>query len=219
MQIETFIMCGRFNIIDDPLAKITSALLDIDFKTQSNTNVCPSELINAVTKRNGNYIQLDANWGIKPSWSKKLLINAQAETVSQKKSFKDAFHLSRCIIPFSGWYEWQSIPHSSSDNAAELWKTKSSTKKQKYLLDREQTPLFMAAIYYEQTDNTELLQNSEFELVTLTTKATKECENIHNRMPLLIEQGAVKQWLSDDIGTVHAILKCVAKGLNYVKVA
>jgi putative SOS response-associated peptidase YedK len=185
-------MCGRFNIVDDPLSKITSEILGIEFSTKSNSNACPSETIQTVCLGNDSaqLTQQPAQWGIKPSWAKKLLINAQSETVHNKKTFKHAFQQHRCIIPFSGWYEW---------------KTQASGNKQKYLFEQSGLPLFMAGILFDLPVTQELPLFADHELavkpacqqqlVTLTTSATKQCEPIHHRMPLLIEQECLDSWL------------------------
>ncbi|MDF0536027.1 SOS response-associated peptidase family protein [Shewanella sp. A32] len=51
--------------------------------------------------------QIDSVWGIKPEWSKQLLINAKAETVREKKTFASAFKHHRVLVPCSGGYEWR----------------------------------------------------------------------------------------------------------------
>jgi putative SOS response-associated peptidase YedK len=186
-------MCGRFNIVDDPLTKITSEILGINFSATSNSNVCPSETVQTVTSDQGQpgLIQLPAQWGIKPDWAKKLLINAQSETVQTKKTFKHAFVNNRCIIPFSGWYEW---------------KTQQSGKKQKYLFEQPGRALFMAGILFDSpvaeelplftTQTLEIKQQTAHQLVTLTNAATEQCMPVHHRMPLLIEQQSLKTWLN-----------------------
>lgn len=185
-------MCGRFNIVDDPLTKITSEILGINFSTVSNSNVCPSETIQTVYSSHDKtaLIQVPAQWGIKPDWANKLLINAQAETVQSKKTFKRAFASNRCIIPFSGWYEW---------------KTQDIGKKQKYLFEQPNHPLFMAGILYDApaAEELPLFCNQQLEpklacqhqLVTLTVAATEQCMPIHHRMPLLIGQESLETWL------------------------
>ncbi len=181
-------MCGRFNIIDDPLTKLTGELLGIEFTTSANSNVCPSETIATVGQINNNLEQINANWGIKPSWAKKLLINAQAETVADKKTFKQAFANLRCVVPFSGWYEW---------------KTQQDGRKQKYLFESPKTPLFMAGILFENGEKIGIVDQNgrvstppdKFQLVTLTTQANVQCLPIHHRMPLLIPPSSVKTWL------------------------
>lgn len=46
-------------------------------------------------------------WGFAPTYMKQLMINARSETISEKKLFKEAFFRRRCLIPASGYYEWE----------------------------------------------------------------------------------------------------------------
>ncbi len=116
---------------------------------------------------------------MQPSWAKKPLINAQYETVSEKKTFKKAYAEHRCIVPCCGWYEW---------------KDEGAARKQKYLFQyKVDYPLFMAGIYYE---------SDIPELVTLTTSANEQCAKYHPRMPLLIESNLIQQWLKAPISLV-----------------
>jgi len=193
-------MCGRFNIIDDPLTKLVSEVLGIKFSTQSNSNVCPSERIATIAlsdnqnncETNNSIAQVSATWGIKPDWAKKLLINAQAETVATKKTFRDAFSNARCVIPMSGWYEWK------SDDTG---------KKQKFLFAQGNKPLYMAGILFEKPvedthpglleglANVQTPEARDYHLVTLTTNANQQCSAIHHRMPLFIPAESVKPWI------------------------
>ena len=98
-------MCGRMNI-DTKLCPIISEIFGINFTTPNNDNLSPGQTVSTVIQNNGNFQQLNADWGIQPSWSKRLLINAQSETVITKPTFSDAIKAHRCLIPCSGWYEW-----------------------------------------------------------------------------------------------------------------
>lgn len=69
-------MCGRLNIIDHPLSKIVSDTIGINFNSQSNSNLCPSESVSAIIQSNEKLSQVIMQWGIQPSLSKRLLINA-----------------------------------------------------------------------------------------------------------------------------------------------
>jgi putative SOS response-associated peptidase YedK len=186
-------MCGRINVYGEPLSKAVSSALNIDFQTITNNDLCPTQTASTVTFNNGMH-QLDTTWGIKPSWSKKLLINAQSETVAVKQTFKRAFANNRCVVPCSGWYEWSSVAGES---------------KQKYLFDNtDGSPLYMAGIYYPQAE-------APPELVTLTTKPTKQCAQYHHRMPMLIPEDAVEDWLRLPVEKLCGLL---IGGVDTVKV-
>ena len=166
-------MCGRINVYGEPLSKAVSSVLQIDFQASTNNDLRPTQTVSTVAFNNG-LQQLDTTWGIKPSWSKKLLINAQSETVAVKPTFKRAFAKHRCVVPCSGWYEWSSVAGKG---------------KQKYLFDTvDGSPLYMTGIYYP-------ILEAPPELVTLTTKPTEQFAQYHHRMPLMIPEKRVEDWL------------------------
>jgi len=140
--------------------------------------------------------QLNTTWGIKPTWSKKLLINAQSESVATKPTFKHAFANNRCVVPCSGWYEWSSM---------------AGTAKHKYLFGNENgAPLYMAGIYYPRLE-------APPELVTLTAEATEICAQYHRRMPFLISENAVEDWLSSPVPNLGALLVAGREPVRVVK--
>ncbi|MEZ9233363.1 SOS response-associated peptidase [Vibrio amylolyticus] len=164
-------MCGRMNIIDDPLTQVVSDLLGIAFTARSNSDLRPTDPVSTVAHCNGGYKQLELNWGIKPSWSKTLIMNAQSETVASKPTFRAGFEHSRVIVPCSGWYEWR----------------EEKGKKQKYLFHSiDGSPLYMAAVALE----------SNTKVVTLTTKPNEQCMPYHHRMPFLVPPFAIEAWLT-----------------------
>ncbi len=177
-------MCGRLNIVDDPLAQLVSDFLGIDFKTTTNTNLCPSETLATIIRPTNGFEQINANWGIQPNWSKQLLINAQAETAHEKPSFKDAIVHSRCLVPVSGWYEWKT----------------EGKKKIKYGFSHKRNePFYMGGILYD-------IQAPK--LVTLTRSPTPQCADIHNRMPVLIDQDKISYWFNaspNQLSTLYTV--------------
>ncbi|MFT6247714.1 MAG: putative SOS response-associated peptidase YedK [Cognaticolwellia sp.] len=169
-------MCGRLNIINHSLCKIVSDTVGFNFYSDSNDNLCPSETIATIVQSNQHLSQVNMRWGIQPSWSKRLLINAQSETVATKPTFSQAFAANRCLIPISGWYEWR----------------KEGAKKQKYYFSHGQAlPLYMAGISYYGN-------NTQPQVVTLTTKPNPLCEQFHHRMPVLVLPEHINAWLAPE---------------------
>ncbi len=165
-------MCGRLNITDDPLALLVSEMLGIDFKPVENTDLCPSQEVATIVRPPQGFTQVNANWGIQPNWSNKLLINAQSETAHEKSTFKAAFSHSRCLIPCSGWYEWKT----------------QNNQKVKYLFSHtDNTPFYMGGILFDQQDP---------KLVTLTTAPNEACAEIHHRMPVIIKPTDIDYWFN-----------------------
>ncbi len=170
-------MCGRMNF-DNKHTKIISEFFGCDFSAASNNNLSPGQTVativsgdlntdsSSVSSDESPFQQLDATWGIQPSWSKRLLINAQSETVLSKGTFKEAIETHRCLIPCSGWYEWRT----------------EQGKKQKYLFSHvNDEPMLMAGIWYFNFS-----ENQPQQLVTLTTSPNSKCAEYHQRMPVIV---------------------------------
>ena len=78
--------------IDTKLCSVISDVFSINFTTPTNDNLSPSQTVSTIINNGGRTQQLNAEWGLKPNWSKRLLINAQSETVLTKPKFKDAIN-------------------------------------------------------------------------------------------------------------------------------
>ncbi len=174
-------MCGRLNVINEPLCRIVSEQLGINFITDTNRDLRPTQIVSTVGTLRGELQQLDLPWGIQPEWANKLIINAKAETVAVKATFANAFEFNRVIVPCSGWYEWR----------------EENDRKVKYLFTLgESEALFMAGIAL----------NDGKDLVTLTTEPNKQCSVFHHRMPLLIPNEDVMDWISGEGKRIYELL-------------
>ena len=106
-------MCGRFALTlpTDAMAQIFDAAQDARLMPVPRYNICPTQKITTVTScENGRHL-VPMRWGFLPHWyavarDGPLLINARAETISQKPAFREACRERRCLIPASGYYEW-----------------------------------------------------------------------------------------------------------------
>lgn len=182
-------MCGRLNVISDPLCQHVNQYLGMSFSTGSNNDLCPSQRIAAIIPDQAGYRQLDSSWGVVPTWSKKLIINAQCETAAQKKTFQQAFTHHRCLVPCSAWYEWR------TENG----------KKQKYSFSHvDNAPLYMAAIYYPENDA---------KLVTLTTSPNQKCLAYHSRMPMFILPENISYWFNSPVEQLSPLYLPLAEDL------
>jgi putative SOS response-associated peptidase YedK len=176
-------MCGRL-FINDMLGQRVSNRLGLDFPVQQNLDLRPTETVATLVMHNDTLYQQAATWGIQPAWSKTLLINAQAETVAEKKTFASAFVHNRCLVPCSGWFEWRD---------------EGGARKQKYLFSHEDDePVYMAGMLYPSDNATQL--------VTLTTAPTEACRPFHHRMPLLIEARDIHYWFQSQTNQLENLL-------------
>ena len=113
-------MCGRFTT-KMTWAEIV-ALYRLTMKAPPHNmppryNVCPTDPVDVVRERDGERELVQMRWGLVPRWWSKSLkdvtmatFNARAETVETRPFFRDAFKRNRCLIPMSGYYEWQDTP-------------------------------------------------------------------------------------------------------------
>ena len=173
-------MCGRFALGVELSGQVRDQL-GVPFEAAQSDDIRPTQTVACLASDGERLYQLNTHWGIKPAWAKRLIINAQAETVASKKTFARAFAERRCLVPCSGWYEWRDEggPH----------------KEKYYFTHRDSEPLYMAGIWYpaRETEPTPAL-------VILTTQPGELCAQYHNRMPQLILPGEVKFWLGSAQG-------------------
>ena len=109
-------MCGRYALTKTELLEEFFEFSFTGNQILPRFNVAPTTQIPVIRLReDGQRELIDVRWGLVPSWSRPgdqlpLLINARAETLSSKPAFRDAFQRRRCIVPASGYYEWQKLP-------------------------------------------------------------------------------------------------------------
>ena len=109
-------MCGRYNLITDAQAlvdffEVDQSLVDVS-AIQPRYNIAPSQNV-PIIKKAGIHRELAlARWGLVPHWSKEekpkySTINARAETLAEKPTYREPFRKRRCLIPATGFYEWK----------------------------------------------------------------------------------------------------------------
>jgi putative SOS response-associated peptidase YedK len=138
-------MCGRFTNRLTWREIVALYQLTVPANPERNLparyNICPTQTIDTVIERDGKRNLVPMRWGLVPPWWKKTAkeapstFNARAETVAEKPMFRSAFKRNRCLIPASGYYEWQSTP----------------TGKQPYTA-RDGSPLTIAGLWDEWKD-------------------------------------------------------------------
>lgn len=181
-------MCGRFTItIDEEMLLNTFELMNIPFAYERSYNVAPSHMIPAIIADRGTNRIGQLKWGLVPSWAKdpaigNKLINARAETLLDKPSFKQLVHRKRCIIPADGFYEW---------------KTGADSRKVPMRIRVNDQPLFaMAGLY----DTWTAPDGSKLHTCTIiTTEANEFVQPIHHRMPVILPQEHLALWLDRSV--------------------
>ena len=134
------------------------------------------------------------HWGIVPHWAKpgqfeRPLINARAETIHDKASFRKLIARTRVIVPVNGFYEWR--------------RTKDS-KATFYFKSADQDALALAGIY-------QIDRDGEMHCCLITSDANDVMRPVHDRMPVLIPRAAMQDWLrSEDSHVIDALMKPAA---------
>ncbi|QEM67048.1 SOS response-associated peptidase [Geobacter sp. FeAm09] len=176
-------MCGRFTSILSPetLAAIFHVTAPADLEPRYN--IAPTQAVNVVRRTGDGRNRLDEmTWGLIPSWSRgrdlgRHMINARCETVHEKPAFRHAIRHQRCIVPASGFYEWQQAEGG---------------KQPYYIHPVDDSPMGFAGIWEQwRTPEGDMLQS----VCILTTSANTSMEAIHDRMPVILAPDGYSFWL------------------------
>ncbi len=155
-------------------------------------------------------------WGLVPSWAKDLaigsrLINARAETVSEKPAFRRAFARRRCLLPADGYYEWQQ-PGAAVTAQSPARGGKSAAKQPFYISRADGRPLAFAGLYELWRDRERPADDPGawvWSAAIITTSAPDEIGRIHDRMPMIIDPGSWADWLDpagEDLADLRSLL-------------
>ena len=192
---ENLNMCGRFVLISD-LSVIAEDfdIQEISASFSPSRNVSPGQQIPAVIRRDNKNILATFLWGLIPSWAKDpsigaRLINARAETVNEKSSFKNAFRQRRCLIVADGFYEW---------------KNEGKKKIPYYFYLKSGKPFGFAGLY----ESWLAPEKKTVETCTIiTTQANSLIQPIHGRMPVIIPGNQEEIWLKNEVLDTSSLLE------------
>jgi len=125
-----------------------------------------------------------ARWGLVPTWAKDAsmgakLFNARSETVAEKPSFRAAFGHRRCLVPASGYYEWQA---------------REGGKQPYFIYPQDESPLAFAGLWETRKDG----EVRTFTFSILTTAARGELAAIHDRQPVMLAAQVRDAWMDPD---------------------
>jgi putative SOS response-associated peptidase YedK len=181
-------MCGRFTLTADP-ADLQEAFFWVNFGNAEITprfNIAPTQGIAVVANDGKNNLDF-FTWGLVPFWAKdpsigSRMINARAETLSEKPSFRNAYKHRRCLILADGFYEWQPAPDKKS-------------KTPLFIRLKDAQPFAFAGIWEEwnSTDGSQI-----FSTAIITTEPNELMKPIHNRMPVILPPEVYSTWLKPE---------------------
>ena len=176
-------MCGRFTLRASPVdISHLFALAEVP-PMEPRYNIAPTQQVLAVgANSTGDRHTATLRWGLVPpwAWDEKIgyrLINARSETAADKPAFRHAFRKRRCLIPTSGFYEWQ--------------KTGGKTKQPYYICREDGLPFAFAGLWEEWTKGEKPIDSCAM----LTTVANELMAPIHDRMPVILDAKDFDRWL------------------------
>lgn len=189
-------MCGRFTItlpIDELMLHYLIQESAI-FNYMPRYNAAPMQFIPAIIQgKTGNRLG-ELRWGLVPSWAKddkigSKMINARAETLTEKPSFARLLASRRCIIPADGFYEWQQ---------------REGIKQPYRIVLQDGGPFSLAGLYdiWADADGNKLAT-----CTIITTEPNALMAEIHNRMPVILQREDEAEWLARDHADVPALLR------------
>lgn len=183
-------MCGRFAFYSP--SEATAALFGVDgaLAVEPRYNIAPTQFVAAIRDNEQQQRELVMlRWGLVPFWAKdpaigNRMINARAETVAEKPSYRAAFKHRRCVVLADGFYEWHrdgdvKIPHFISLASGE--------------------PFALAGLWetWKDKDSGETLQTTTL----ITTAANDFMQPLHHRMPVILQTESANEWLSASINS------------------
>ena len=178
-------MCGRYSFVAP--APAIEQRFDAKFTepTPPNYNAAPSQRLPVITNAAPGQIQLLC-WGLVPAWSRDPTggpkpINARAETLAEKPSFRMLLARRRCLVLADGFYEWQATPTGKVPHR---------------ILLRDEQPFAFAGLWDEWLDHATGVLHPTFTIIT--TEPNELMASIHNRMPVILpDRAAEAAWLDD----------------------
>lgn len=174
-------MCGRFAQFT-PLSELMEEF-EIDQNLSDaapSYNISPGQEISVIVIDNGKKI-VKMKWGLIPSWSKDMIgaykmINARAETITEKPSFRTSFKKRRCLILADGFYEWR---------------TDGKEKIPVYVRLKNGEPFALAGVYdFWKSPQGKIIGSCAI----ITTEANDVFRSVHNRMPVSIRKKDRELW-------------------------
>lgn len=204
-------MCGRFT------QKSERKTISIEFYVQEfisdvflSYNVAPGQEAGVIL-RDGETRYDRFKWGLVPIWSKTpqagRMINARAETVAEKPSFRNGFKKKRCLVPADGFYEW---------------KKTGAVKIPYYIYGASGRPLGMAGLWESWRPKGEEEAQPLLTFTIITTAANARMAELHDRMPVILKPEDRDTWLdsrSDPDDLLELLTPCPPDSIDFHRVS
>jgi len=167
-------MCGRYTLFTDQELREIDEIIDqvsreSQFSKMKTGEIFPTDVVPVLVPDKNKPVAHLYTWGFPSFRGKGVIINARSETVHEKRLFRASIEARRCVIPSTGFYEWDS-------------------EKKKFLFNMPESPLLYMCGIYNQFEG-------ENRFVILTTSSNKSVLDVHERMPLVLPKDKIEDWL------------------------
>ncbi len=190
-------MCGRYTLKHDIQAIAQEFHVAPSLQTVPRYNIAPTQEVISVLQNGEAHLEL-LRWGLIPSWAKEesigsKMINARAETLAEKPSFKRLLHSKRCLVVADGFYEWKQEGRGP--------------KTPMYITLKDDELFAFAGLWDAWKDaDGQVIRTCTI----ITTEPNELMASIHTRMPAILSRDAREIWLDTAIRDEHALLPLLA---------
>jgi putative SOS response-associated peptidase YedK len=178
-------MCGRYSLEARSSEIVEAFGLAEAISVEARYNIAPTQSVPIVRidpETSDRRLQV-VRWGLRPAWARspKPIINARSETIAEKPSFRSAFKQRRCLVPATGFFEWQKL----------------GSAKQPFCIRLHAGGVFAFAGIWDRFRDEE--GNPAEAFAILTCAPNKTMEPIHDRMPVILDAAAHALWLDPQV--------------------
>lgn len=189
-------MCGRFSIFDE--IEVLEKQFEFEMLGEyiPRYNISPGqEILTVHSNENGDRMGRQLRWGLIPSWAKDekigyKMINARAETLHEKVSFKRPLQKQRCLILADGFYEW---------------KKEGKLKRPFRFVMKDNAAFAFAGLWDRWQQNNKIIHSCTI----ITTEANSITRDIHDRMPVILTLEKQKLWLDRTVSDPRILQSCM----------
>ena len=178
-------MCGRYEIHAHPEVVAMQFRLEAAPEFKTSYNICPGGAILVVRPdREGKRVARQNRWGLGNKLAKRLVTAGRGETLAERPAFREAFRRWRCLVPASGFYEWQAV----------------AGRKQPWHFRPTDAELFALA-------GISAIWNGIRSVSLITTEPNALMASIHDRMPVILEPQDYAEWLDTSNHDAQALIR------------
>jgi putative SOS response-associated peptidase YedK len=190
-------MCGRFTFQPTEAVYGRFEISNRLDSLMARYNIAPGQLVPVIIANSPRRI-IFMRWGLIPHWAKDAktayqMINARVETLTQRPAFRSLLAANRCLVPASGFYEWQG---------------KGREKTPYYIHPQDDQYIAFAGLYdvWQRPDGEDL-----YTFTIITTEADPFMARLHNRMPVMLARALEEAWLDPELTQAQDVLDVLSR--------